>query len=44
VRPGHEIYICEPDPAEPGVIRDLREAELQAVARRATSRTTREMQ
>ena len=38
VRPGHEIYICEPDPAEPGVIRGLREAELQAVARRAPSR------
>jgi tRNA (mo5U34)-methyltransferase len=33
-RPGHEIYLCEPDPAEPGVIRGLREAELHAVARR----------
>jgi tRNA (mo5U34)-methyltransferase len=37
-RPGHEIYICEPDPNESGVIRGLREAELQAVARRATPR------
>ncbi|MFL6604862.1 MAG: TIGR04290 family methyltransferase [Steroidobacteraceae bacterium] len=35
-RPGHEIYICEPDPAQPRVIRDLREAELQAATRRAT--------
>jgi tRNA (mo5U34)-methyltransferase len=42
-RPGHEIYICEPDPAEPGVIRGLREAELYAVARRATSAMSGEM-
>jgi tRNA (mo5U34)-methyltransferase len=35
-RPGHEIYICEPDPAQPRVIRDLREAELQAATRGAT--------
>jgi tRNA (mo5U34)-methyltransferase len=43
VRPGHEIYICEPDPAEPGVMRRLREAELQAVARGATSRAAAAM-
>jgi tRNA (mo5U34)-methyltransferase len=36
-RPGHEIYICEPDPAEWAVIRRLREAELQAVAHRTAN-------
>jgi len=30
-RPGHEIYVCEPDPAEPAVGRKLRELELRAV-------------
>ena len=32
-RPGHEIYVCEPDPSEPAVCRSLRELELRAVAR-----------
>jgi tRNA (mo5U34)-methyltransferase len=31
-RPGHEIYVCEPDENEPPVGRSLRELELQAVA------------
>lgn len=31
-RPGHEIYICEPDAAEPVVGRQLRELELHAIA------------
>ena len=30
-RPGHEIYICEPDEGEPAVNRQLRELELRAV-------------
>jgi tRNA (mo5U34)-methyltransferase len=32
-RPGHEIYVCEPDPGEPRLNRELRESELQAVFR-----------
>jgi tRNA (mo5U34)-methyltransferase len=32
-RPGHEIYICKPNPAEPRVGKELREAELRAVMR-----------
>lgn len=30
-RPGHEIYVCEPDACEPAVGRQLRELELRAV-------------
>jgi len=30
-RPGHEIYVCEPDPAEPALGSKLRELELRAV-------------
>ena len=30
-RPGHEIYVCEPDDHEPAVFRKLRERELRAV-------------
>jgi tRNA (mo5U34)-methyltransferase len=30
-RPGHEIYVCEPDPDEPRVGKQLREAELRAL-------------
>jgi tRNA (mo5U34)-methyltransferase len=30
-RPGHEIYVCEPDEREPAVNRQLRELELNAV-------------
>jgi tRNA (mo5U34)-methyltransferase len=30
-RPGHEIYICEPNPTEPEVHRRLREIELRAL-------------
>jgi tRNA (mo5U34)-methyltransferase len=30
-RPGHEIYVCEPDDREPAVGRKLRELELRAV-------------
>jgi len=29
-RPGHEIYVCEPDDAEPAVSKKLRELELRA--------------
>lgn len=32
-RPGHEIYVCEPDPGEPARRALLREAELHAVCR-----------
>jgi tRNA (mo5U34)-methyltransferase len=32
-RPGHEIYLCEPNPEEPEVGRHLRELELLAVRR-----------
>lgn len=32
-RPGHEIYVCEPDEREPAVGRQLRELELRAVTR-----------
>jgi tRNA (mo5U34)-methyltransferase len=31
-RPGHEIYVCEPDEREPALGRKLRELELQAVS------------
>jgi tRNA (mo5U34)-methyltransferase len=31
-RPGHEIYVCEPDEHEPATGRKLRELELQAVS------------
>lgn len=31
-RPGHEIYVCEPDEREPAVGRKLRELELEAVS------------
>jgi tRNA (mo5U34)-methyltransferase len=34
-RPGHEIYICEPDPHESPLGSDLRESELQAVFHQA---------
>ena len=30
-RPGHEIYVCEPNPDEPHVGKQLREAELQSL-------------
>jgi len=29
--PGHEIYVCEPNPDEPHVGKQLREAELQSL-------------
>ena len=32
-RPGHEIYVCEPDPGEWQVTRGLRESELRAATR-----------
>jgi hypothetical protein len=31
-RPGHEIYVCEPDEREPAVNRKLRELELRSVS------------
>ena len=31
-RPGHEIYLCEPEPNESAVFRDLRQAELAVIA------------
>lgn len=31
LRPGHEIYVCEPDPSEREVTRGLREIELRAI-------------
>jgi tRNA (mo5U34)-methyltransferase len=34
-RPGHEIYLCEPDPAEWEVTRGLREIELKAATARS---------
>jgi tRNA (mo5U34)-methyltransferase len=39
-RPGHEIYLCEPDPTESRVMRGLRELELQAVARQSVVGST----
>jgi tRNA (mo5U34)-methyltransferase len=35
-RPGHEIYVCEPDEREPALGRKLRELELDAVSRGGT--------
>jgi tRNA (mo5U34)-methyltransferase len=39
-RPGHEIYLCEPNPAEPRVMRDLRELELRAVSGQSAPAST----
>ena len=36
-RPGHEIYVCEPEEREPAVSRKLRELELRAIFRGGTS-------
>jgi tRNA (mo5U34)-methyltransferase len=39
-RPGHEIYFCEPNPAEPPVMRHLRQLELRAVTRQSGAGST----
>ena len=36
--PGHEIYVCERDPDEDAVTRELRRAELDAVTGYASQR------
>jgi tRNA (mo5U34)-methyltransferase len=41
-RPGHEIYICEPDPREPGVNKHLRELELRAMLSQVPQSADRE--
>lgn len=39
-RPGHEIYVCEPERAEPELTRRLRESELRAVTARTRASPT----
>src|SRR3954471_24470695 len=41
-RPGHEIYVADPNPADTGVNRDLRVSELAAVLRSDSSHVSAE--
>jgi tRNA (mo5U34)-methyltransferase len=41
-RPGHEIYLCEPDAREPRLNAELRQSELDAIFQQAAGRRSPE--